>query len=182
MYPFSFTDCSVGRFMRNFISLVRTLFGSVSPAELDEWLMLGLVAATREDHLETRAVVEALFRQPGQNGDIGGVTHACVCPRCFRTCLLALHPERRSSRTSRHPPRRSGAPDTPEEQQQRLVQATGPTAHVWQQNLSFISSKSNQQHSNFFLLTTFLTENIKFIFLQVKLELFLCKFGYFEAF
>lgn len=126
MYPLSLTDCSVGRFMRNFISLVRTLFGSVSPAELDEWLTLGLAAATKEDHLETGAV----FRPPGQKADIGGATHACVCPRRFRTCLLAPRPDRRSSRTSLRPPRRSGAPDTPEEQQQRLVQATGPTAHV----------------------------------------------------
>lgn len=36
MYPFSLTDCSVGRFIRNFISLVRTFLGSLSPTELDE--------------------------------------------------------------------------------------------------------------------------------------------------
>lgn len=41
MYPFSLMDCSVGRFKRNFISLVRTFFGSVSPAELDECVTLG---------------------------------------------------------------------------------------------------------------------------------------------
>lgn len=41
----SLTDCSVGLFIRNFISLVRTLLGSLSPTELDEWTTLGLEAA-----------------------------------------------------------------------------------------------------------------------------------------
>lgn len=57
MYPFSLTDCSVGRFMRNFISLVRTLFGSVSPAELDECVTLCLVAEKFQTFIDTLVVV-----------------------------------------------------------------------------------------------------------------------------
>lgn len=49
MYPFSLTDCSVGRFIRNFISLVRTFLGSLSPTELDEWTTLGLEAGGGDD-------------------------------------------------------------------------------------------------------------------------------------
>lgn len=57
MYPFSLTDCSVGRFMRNFISLVRTLFGSVSPAELDECVTLCLVAEKFQTFIDALAAV-----------------------------------------------------------------------------------------------------------------------------
>lgn len=57
MYPFSLTDCSVGRFMRNFISLVRTLFGSVSPAELDECVTLGLLAEKFQTFIDTPLAV-----------------------------------------------------------------------------------------------------------------------------
>lgn len=57
MYPFSLTDCSVGRFMRNFISLVRTLFWSVSPAELDECVTLCLVAEKFQTFIDTLVVV-----------------------------------------------------------------------------------------------------------------------------
>lgn len=63
MYPFSLTDCSVGRFMRNFISLVRTLFGSVSPAELDECVTLCLVAEKFQTFIDTLIV----FPKLGQN-------------------------------------------------------------------------------------------------------------------
>lgn len=62
MYPFSLMDCSVGRFKRNFISLVRTFFGSVSPAELDEWVMLGLEAGR---HLQMTAGFVASYVQTG---------------------------------------------------------------------------------------------------------------------
>lgn len=57
MYPFSLTDCRVGRFMRNFISLVRTLFGSVSPAELEESVTLCLVAEKFQAFIDTLVVV-----------------------------------------------------------------------------------------------------------------------------
>lgn len=57
MYPFSLTDWSVGRFMRNFISLVRTLFGSVSPAELDECVTLCLVAEKFQTFIDTLVAV-----------------------------------------------------------------------------------------------------------------------------
>lgn len=57
MYPFSLTDCSVGRFMRNFISLVRTLFWSVSPAELVECVTLCRVAEKVQTFIDARFVV-----------------------------------------------------------------------------------------------------------------------------
>lgn len=61
MYPFSLTDCSVGRFIRNFISLVRTRLGSLSPAELDEWTTLGLEAGGGDEVVTQRMTVTVVM-------------------------------------------------------------------------------------------------------------------------
>lgn len=107
MYPFSLTDCSVGRFMRNFISLVRTLFWSVSPAELEECMTLGLEAGKCQDNYRRRSsswvTTLTSFARP----------YVFAFPRRPPTSPLVVRPRRRSSRTSRRPPPLNDGPGTP---------------------------------------------------------------------
>lgn len=108
MYPFSLTDCSVGRFIRNFISLVRTLFWSVSPAELLECVTLCLVAETFQTFIDTRCRSNWV-----KTDDVTCAAYIGVCQHRFRACRPEPGRGRRSSRTGLCPPRPKGGPGTP---------------------------------------------------------------------
>lgn len=111
MYPFSLTDCSVGRFIRNFISLVRTRFGSVSPAELVECVTLCLEAEKFQTFIDALVALSNWVKA----ADVTMATYFDAC----RPRLRSARPEpplprrRRSSRTGPRPPRQKGGPGTP---------------------------------------------------------------------
>lgn len=109
MYPFSLTDCSVGRFMRNFISLVRTRFWSVSPAELDECVTLCLLAEKFQTFIDSPVAVSNWV----DTDDLNCATYIGVYQGRFQTCRPGLRRWSRSCRTSLRPPRQKGGPGTP---------------------------------------------------------------------
>lgn len=110
MYPFSLTDCSVGRFIRNFISLVRTRFGSVSPAELDECVTLCLEAEKFQTFIDALVALSNWVKP----ADVTRATYIDACQPRLRGARPEPPPRwRRSSRTGLRLPRQRGGPGTP---------------------------------------------------------------------